>query len=80
MSEHQRETDFLRRIIRYDESAERDKLKEAITRTQRDAYCLRRAVSLMALLSAVAITSLYSAPIFLTDFPEEQMGFFNQCR
>src|SRR6266540_7377165 len=38
MSEHQRETDFLRRIIRYDESAERDKLEEAITRTQRDAY------------------------------------------
>jgi hypothetical protein len=44
MSDLQRHAQFLRQCIRYDESATRQELEEGITRVQRDARCVRRAV------------------------------------
>src|SRR5712692_5627355 len=75
-SEHQKETDFLRQLIRYDQSAERDKLEGRITRIQRDERCVRRAVYLMPLLSALAAAGLYCAPAFLVDDPENKWRFW----
>lgn len=66
MSEHQRETDFLRHCISYDESPERQKLDARLTQILRDERCVRRAVWLMSVLSALALASLCFAA-FLTE-------------
>jgi hypothetical protein len=71
-SERERETDFLRQLIRYDDSAERDKLDERVAQIQRNEHCLRRAVSLMSALSALAMAGLYGALTFLADDPESK--------
>ena len=72
MSEHQRETAFLKQCIGYDDTAERDRLEERIAQDQRNERCVRRAVWLMALLSALAIAGLCYAAVFLEDFPENK--------
>src|ERR1017187_5559189 len=69
MSEHQRETAFLRQCILYDESARRQELEEGITQIQRDARCVRRAVWLMAVLMLLAMVGLGYAAVFLNNFP-----------
>jgi len=66
MSEHQRETDFLRHCISYDESPERQKLDARLTQILRDERCVRRAVWLMSVLAALALTGLCFAT-FLTE-------------
>ena len=79
MSEHERHTEFLRQCLLYDESDARQKLEKGITQIQRDARCVRRAVWLMALLSALAVTGLsygvllvdnflYNTPKFIINF------------
>ena len=74
-SEHQRETAFLRHLIRYDNTAERDRLEERITQIQRDERCVRRGVWLMALFTTVAVTGLGYAVILLDDFPQNKSQF-----
>jgi hypothetical protein len=69
MSEHQRETAFLRQCLLYDDTAECHKLEEGITQVQRDERCVRRAVLLMALLTALAAAGLCYAVVFLEDYP-----------
>jgi len=58
MTEHQKETAFLRHCILYDDGAERHRLEERIMRGQRDERCLRRAMWLMVLLVALAVAGL----------------------
>ncbi len=67
MSEHQRETAFLRHCILYDDSAERHRLDEKITRVQRDERCLRRAMWLMALLAGLAVAGLGYGVVFVEN-------------
>jgi hypothetical protein len=69
MSEHQKHTEFLRQCILYDESARRQELHEGITRIQRDARCVRRAVWLMALLTALVVAGLGYEVILVDNFP-----------
>jgi len=66
MSEHEKDTAFLRRCILYDDSAQHHQLEEAIHQAQRDERCVWRAVLLMALLTALGAAGLYS---FLGDSP-----------
>jgi hypothetical protein len=62
MSEHQKQTAFLRQCLLYDDSGERHELEESITKLQRNERCVRRAVWLMALLVALSMAGLcYSA-------------------
>lgn len=75
MSEHQRETAFLRRCILYDESAARQELEEGITQIQRDARCVQRAVWLMALLTALAVDGLCYAAVLADNFPYNKPQF-----
>ena len=70
MSEHQRETAFLRHCLRYDESAEQQVLEEGMTQIQRDERCVRRAVWLMAVFSALAVAGLGYAAVFIESFPQ----------
>jgi len=70
MSEHERDTAFLRQCIVYDDSAERHKLDESITRLQRNERCVRRAVGLMALLVALATAGVCYSAVFLAADPQ----------
>ena len=64
MSEHEKQTAFLRQCLLYDDSGERHELEESITKLQRNQRCVRRAVWLMALLVALSTAGLcYSAVV-----------------
>jgi len=78
MSDHQKETEFLRWCIRYDDSAERHKLEERITELQGNETCVRRAVWLMALLAALAMAGLCYSAVFLEEFPMNVPQFSGQ--
>ena len=71
ISEHQRETAFLRQCILYDDTGECHKLEESITQAQRDERCLRRAMGLMVLLTALSMAGLCYSAIFLTDHSQD---------
>ena len=69
MSEHQKETAFLRQCIRYDESHGRRALDDQITQIQRDERCVGRALCLMAVLTALAVVGLGYAAFLVENFP-----------
>jgi uncharacterized BrkB/YihY/UPF0761 family membrane protein len=69
MSDHHKHTQFLRECIRYDESIRRQELMDEITRIQRDARCVRRAVWLMAILAALTVFGLGYGMILVSNFP-----------
>jgi hypothetical protein len=69
MSDHQRETAFLRQCICYDETGERPRLEERITQIQRDGRIVKRATWLMALLTALAGAGLGYVSILMADYP-----------
>jgi hypothetical protein len=75
MSEHQKETAFLRQCLLYDDTVERRKLEEEITQAQRDDRCVRRALLLMALLIALAMAGLGYATVFLPNTPQNTSQF-----
>jgi len=68
-TEHEKETVFLRRCIRYETSAAGRKLDERICQVQRDERCLRRASWLMALVAGLALAGLGYGAVLLDDFP-----------
>ena len=69
MSEHQKHTEFLRHCLHYGESAEHQALDKIITQIQRDERCVRRAVWLMAILTALAVAGLGYPAILVENFP-----------
>jgi formate hydrogenlyase subunit 3/multisubunit Na+/H+ antiporter MnhD subunit len=69
MSEHQRQTAFLRQCLVYEDSAERHQLEARITQLECDERSVRRAVWLMAFLAALAMAGLGYAAVFLADYP-----------
>jgi hypothetical protein len=75
MTEHQKQTAFLRECLHYDDSIERHKLEKGITQLQRNERCVRRAVCLMALLAALAMVGLCYLAIFLTNHPRDVSQF-----
>ena len=70
MSDRQRQTEFLRRCLLYDESNERHQLAERIRQVQQNERCVRRAMWLMVLLAALAFAGLAYSAVFLVDFPQ----------
>ncbi|MEO8427249.1 MAG: hypothetical protein ABI651_09080 [Verrucomicrobiota bacterium] len=75
MKARQRETAFLRQVILYDDTAERRELEERITQLECQAFCVRRAIWLMAVTSALATAGLGYCAIFLADFPQNMTLF-----
>ena len=69
MSEHQKHTEFLRHCLRYGESTEHQKLEEGITQVQRDARCVRRALWLMAIVTALVVAGLGYGTVLVANFP-----------
>lgn len=74
-TEHERETDFLRRCIKYETSTAGRQLDERICRVQRDERCLRRASWLMAHVAVLATVGLGYAAVLLDDFPDRTSVF-----
>ena len=78
MSEHQKQTAFLRQCLLYDDSGERQELEESITQLQRNERCVRRAVWLMALLVALAMAGLCYSAVVPADDPQTMSQFVTQ--
>jgi hypothetical protein len=78
MSEHQKQTAFLRQCLLYDDTAERHELEENITQLQRNERCLRRAVWLMAVLVALAMAGLFYTAVVPADDPRNMSQFVAQ--
>jgi hypothetical protein len=74
MSEHQKQTAFLRECLLHHESVECRELEEGIARILRDERCVRRAMGLMVVLLALALVGLGYAAAFLGD-PVPSMRF-----
>ena len=75
MSEHEKDTAFLRLCILYVDSAERHQLEQGMSRLQRDGRSVRRAVWLMALLAGLALAGLGYAAVFVLDTPQNMTEF-----
>jgi len=75
MSEHQRETAFLRQCLLYDDTGEGHKLEESITQLQRNERCVRRAVGVMGLLVALAMAGLCYSAVFVAGSSQNVSQF-----
>jgi len=71
MNELQRQTEFLRQCLLYEESTEHQKLAEAIRLTQRNERCVRRALWMMATLATLALAGLGYLMFSVPDFPQD---------
>jgi hypothetical protein len=69
MSEHQKHTEFLKECLLYDDSCERRQLAAKLTGIQRDLRSVRRAVWLMAVLTALAVAGLGYGMVLVDNFP-----------
>ena len=78
MNHRERQTEFLRQCLLYDERSERHQLEEKLRQIQQNERCVRRAVWLMVLLAALAFAGLAYSAIFLEDFPGNIDGFMDQ--
>ena len=74
-SEQHTETAFLRRCLRYDESAASRQLEKRISQVQGKSRCLNRARWLVAFLTALAVAGLGYAAVFQDRFPEQAFLF-----
>jgi hypothetical protein len=77
-SERQKETIFLRRCIRYEESAASRQLEERIAHAQRNEFCLHRARWSVAFLTALAVACLGYEAVFQGSFPLRMPVFNSQ--
>lgn len=75
MSDYQRETEFLRQCIRYDDTAEHLKLGERIAELHRIELGVRRAMWLMALFAGLALAGLCYGAVFLAEYPLDLVQF-----
>jgi hypothetical protein len=78
MNDRQRQTEFLRKCLLYDDSSECHTLAERIRQLQDKERCVRRAVCLMILLGALAFAGLGYLAVFLEDFPRNLPGFMTR--
>jgi len=72
MNEHQKGTAFLRHCLRYGENAEHEALDRRIIQIQRDERCVRRAIWLTAMLTALALVGFGYAVLLVDNFPYNQ--------
>src|SRR4051812_10199565 len=78
MSEHEKETAFLRQCLLYHDTVERHELDETLSQLQGDERCLRRALWLMVVLTALAATGLGYCAVFSGDYPQNASRFMTQ--
>ncbi len=69
MSEHQKDTEFLRRIIVYGDTEEHHDLEKRITQVQRDERCVQRVALAAVLFALAAMVGLAYTAILEENFP-----------
>jgi hypothetical protein len=69
MTERQKETAFLKRLIVCDDCVERRQLETRLLEAEREERVVRRAVVLVALITALSVAGLCYSVILLPDFP-----------
>jgi hypothetical protein len=72
MSEYHRETAFLKKLIRYDDTEARCRVEEQINQAESNERCVRGAVYLVGLMAGLAVAGLCYSAIFLPDFPQRK--------
>lgn len=75
MNDRQRQTEFLRKCLLYDDSTESQTLGKRIRELQDDERCVGRGVWLLILVGALALAGLAYLAIFTEDFPQNMPGF-----
>ena len=76
MSEHQKDTEFLRRIIVYDDTEEHHELEKRIAQVKRDERCVLRAAFAAALFALAALVGLGYVALLETNFPYNESQLF----
>ncbi len=69
MTEHQKETAFLRHLILFDHTDEGGQLEKSIAEVQRDECCVKRAAWLMGLLISLSAAGLAYGAVLVEDLP-----------
>jgi hypothetical protein len=69
MTEHQKETAFLRRMILFGDTKECRKAVEEIAELQRNERCIRRAMLLMTVFAALSSVALSYGEVLQENFP-----------
>jgi hypothetical protein len=75
MSDHQKETAFLRRLILLADSDARRELEERLGQVQRDECCVKRRALVMAVLAALAGAGVAYSAVLQTNFPYGELSF-----
>jgi hypothetical protein len=75
MTERQKETAFLKRLIVCDDCAEGRDLEARLLQAERDERVVRQAVGLVTVLTALSLAGLCYSMILLPDFPYNRSQF-----
>jgi len=78
MNDRQRQTEFLRQCLLYDDCNESHALVERMRQLQRNECCIGRGVWLMILVGSLALAGLAYLAIFMEDFPQNIPGFITR--
>ena len=78
MTQHQKETAFLRQCLLYEDTPERHELEGSLAQLLREERCVRRALFLMVVLAALAATGLGFAAVMSADYPDNTSRFMTQ--
>ena len=72
MSDHQKDTEFLKRLIHCEDSETSRQLESRISEAETRERIVRCALAQVAILAALAISGLCYAAILLPDFPQNR--------
>jgi uncharacterized membrane protein len=75
MSENQKQTEFLKACLHFDDSSKSHKLAETITRIQKDERGAQYGLKVTGNVAVVAVVGLAYSAIFLDYYPEDFLGF-----
>lgn len=78
MSEHQKQSAFLKTLLTYDDSAEHRRLQERIAGAERDERCIRCACRLVGLVALLAVSGLGYSAVLLPEFFHSSRSFLVQ--
>ena len=78
MSEHQKQSNFLKTLLTYDDSEEHRRLRARIDGAEKDERCIRCAGRLVGLLSLLAIAGLCYSAVLLPEFFSNSRNFLVQ--
>ena len=75
MTERQKDTAFLRRILLFDDTDERRCLEGRIVQAQRDERCIHRGVWLLVVVAALSAAGFAYGALFQDNFPDGEPRF-----